>query len=131
MAILSTAYGAFTDVRVSGAMKKKSFDQKKKSCLPMHFFLATHRNSGVIGGKFLERTRVSKPGSSVDNPEFYHPNDFSIGAPVVVFNHNFVITDADTYVVKYMEQHSADFATETINSLRQKHGTVLQETGAR
>lgn len=90
-----------------------------------------HRNSGVIGGKFLERTRVPKPGCSVDNPEFYHPNDFSIGASVVVFNHNFVITDADMYVVKYMEEHSADFATETISSLRQRHGTALRETGAR
>ncbi|KAL5493772.1 hypothetical protein EMCRGX_G014996 [Ephydatia muelleri] len=89
------------------------------------------RNSGVIGGKFLERTRVPKPGCSVDNPEFYHPNDFSIGASVVVFNHNFVITDADMYVVKYMEEHSADFATETISSLRQRHGTALRETGAR
>ena len=93
------------------------------------FFLA-HRNSGVIGGKFLERTRVPKPGSSVDNPEFYHPNDFSIGATVIVFNHKFVITDVDKYVVRYMEEHSGDYLPETINSLRQKHGMALQGTGA-
>lgn len=40
------------------------------------------RNSGIIGGKFLEKTRVPKPGSTVDHPEFYSPADFAIGATV-------------------------------------------------
>lgn len=40
------------------------------------------RNSGIIGGKFLEKTRVPKPGSSVDHPEFYSPADLAIGATV-------------------------------------------------
>lgn len=40
------------------------------------------RNSGIIGGKFLEKTRVPKPGSTVDKPEFYSPADFAIGATV-------------------------------------------------
>lgn len=40
------------------------------------------RNSGIIGGKFLEKTQIPKPGSSPDNPEFYSPADFAIGATV-------------------------------------------------
>lgn len=40
------------------------------------------RNSGIICSKFLEKTRVPKPGSTVDNPEFYSPADFAIGATV-------------------------------------------------
>lgn len=40
------------------------------------------RNSGIIGGKFLEKTRVPKPGSTVQNPEFYSPADFAIGASI-------------------------------------------------
>ncbi len=40
------------------------------------------RNSGIIGGKFLEKTRIPKPGFAVDNPEFYSPADFAIGAAV-------------------------------------------------
>lgn len=40
------------------------------------------RNSGIIGGKFLEKTRIPKPGSTVENPEFYSPADFAIGATV-------------------------------------------------
>lgn len=40
------------------------------------------RNSGIIGGKFLEKTRIHKPGSTVEHPEFYAPADFAIGATV-------------------------------------------------
>lgn len=45
-------------------------------------FEKSTRNSGIIGGKFLEKTRVPKPGSSVENPEYFGPADFSIGATV-------------------------------------------------
>lgn len=40
------------------------------------------RNSGIISGKFLEKTRVPKPGSTADNPQFYSPADFVIGATI-------------------------------------------------
>lgn len=45
-------------------------------------FEKTTRNSGVIGGKFLEKSRVPKPGSTVDKPAYYSPADFAIGATV-------------------------------------------------
>lgn len=37
------------------------------------------RNTGVIGGKFLKKTRVRKPGTTEENPEFYSPADLAIG----------------------------------------------------
>lgn len=80
------------------------------------------RNSGIIGGKFLARTRVSKPGSVIDSPEFYTPADFSIGAAIEVFKHRFVITDADEYVLKYLETNIGKIPLSTINSIRIKHG---------
>lgn len=67
------------------------------------------RNSGIIGGKFLERTRVAKPDSTMDCPQYYGPQDFYIGAVVEVFKHRFVITGADQFVLKYMEEHSNQF----------------------
>lgn len=39
-------------------------------------------NSGIIGGRFLEKTRIPKPGSTVDEPEYYSPADLAIGAKV-------------------------------------------------
>ncbi|KAK6187064.1 hypothetical protein SNE40_006312 [Patella caerulea] len=80
------------------------------------------RNSGIIGGKFLERTRVAKPGSQPDKPSFYGPQDFFIGAVIEVFKHRFVITSADQYVLKYMEEHKEQFPEQTVESLRQKLG---------
>lgn len=65
---------------------------------------------------------MAKPGSPPDKPEFYRPQDFAIGAIIEVFKHKFVITDADEHVLKYMEAHESEFPSETIESLRRKHG---------
>ena len=80
------------------------------------------RNSGIIGGKFLGRTRVCKPGSTVLSPQFYTPADFAIGAVITIFAHRFVIVDADEYVLKHLQCSGEQFPLETINSLRVKHG---------
>ena len=51
----------------------------------------------MIGGNFLERRRLAKPESSdTDNPDYYRPGDFAIGAKVEVFKHVFVIQNADS-----------------------------------
>ncbi|KAL0965069.1 hypothetical protein UPYG_G00276340 [Umbra pygmaea] len=84
------------------------------------------RNSGIIGGKFLEKTRIPKPGSTVDHPEFYGPADFAIGATVEVFRHRFVLTDADHYVLKYLESTSDQIPSHTMRSLRQRLGVADQ-----
>uniref|UniRef100_A0A673CUK6 EF-hand domain (C-terminal) containing 1 n=1 Tax=Sphaeramia orbicularis TaxID=375764 RepID=A0A673CUK6_9TELE len=75
------------------------------------------RNSGVIGGKFLEKTRIPKPGSTVDHPEFYSPADLAIGSTVEVFNHRFVLTDADQYVLTYLESISSQIPSQTLASV--------------
>lgn len=80
------------------------------------------RNSGIIGGKFLERTRVAKPGSAPDKPDYYGPQDFYIGAVIEIFSHRFVITSADAFVLKYMEEHATQFPSQTVDTLRQKLG---------
>ncbi|KAF4099887.1 EF-hand domain-containing protein 1 [Onychostoma macrolepis] len=85
-------------------------------------FERSTRNSGIIGGKFLEKTRVPKPGSSVENPEYYTPADFSIGATVEVFGHRFVLMDADRYVLRYLESLYNHIPEHTLSSLRQKFG---------
>uniref|UniRef100_UPI0037E71C01 EF-hand domain-containing protein 1 n=1 Tax=Semicossyphus pulcher TaxID=241346 RepID=UPI0037E71C01 len=80
------------------------------------------RNSGIIAGKFLEKTRIPKPGSTVENAEFYSPADFAIGATVEVFSHRFVLTDADHFVLKYLESISSQIPHQTLDSLHQKLG---------
>jgi hypothetical protein len=93
----------------------------------MQIYEPPQRNAGILGGKFLERTRVRKPGSPVDKPEFYTPADLAIGEKIEIFKHKFVITDADEYVLKWMEANSNWIPEATLNSLRQKHGKQMQE----
>ena len=79
-----------------------------------------YRNAGIIGGRFLENTRVPKPGSHPDRPDYYGPKDFIIGSTVEIFKHKFTITEADLYVLKYMEARPAEFSNEIIEALRHK-----------
>ncbi|KAG7270500.1 hypothetical protein CRUP_032796, partial [Coryphaenoides rupestris] len=81
------------------------------------------KNHGFIAGKFLKKTRVPKPGfQAADKPQFYSPADFAIGATVVVFSHRFVLTDADHYVLKYLESVSDQIPSHTLESLRNRLG---------
>ncbi|KAK3522782.1 hypothetical protein QTP86_034549, partial [Hemibagrus guttatus] len=99
----------------------------------LHYFLSNDmisifekstRNSGIIGGKFLEKTRITKPGSTVENPEYYGPADFAIGATVEVFRRRFVLTDADQYVLDYLEAVAEQerIPEQTLTSVRRALG---------
>jgi hypothetical protein len=57
-----------------------------------------NRNSGFVGGKFLSRNQTRKPDGS-----YYQATDLHIGATLTLFNHVFVLSDADEYTLRYME----------------------------
>ncbi|NXE99226.1 EFHC1 protein, partial [Menura novaehollandiae] len=76
------------------------------------------KNSGIPGGKYLKRTRVAKPGFTPENPIYYEPSDFTIGSTIEVFGHRFIITDADEYVLNYLETNAESFPAATLQSLR-------------
>ncbi|CAF1403233.1 unnamed protein product [Adineta steineri] len=77
------------------------------------------RNTGVIGGRFLERTRVAKPDSTPEHPQYYGPSDFYIGAMIEIFRQRFIIRSADLFVLKYAAEHPEQFSSSAIDSLRQ------------
>ncbi|XP_038628636.1 EF-hand domain-containing protein 1 isoform X2 [Tachyglossus aculeatus] len=88
------------------------------------------RNSGIIGGKFLGKTRVPKPGSSANDPSYYEPGDLFIGAVVEIFGHRFIIIDADEYVLKYLESKAGLYPPATLKSLQdhfRQQEAVVQE----
>ena len=61
---------------------------------------------GIIGGKFLERSRVKKPGNtrySTELSEYYSASDLYVGACVDFNNFKFILIDADEYAFQYME----------------------------
>jgi len=67
------------------------------------------KNSGIIGGMFLEATRISKPDCDRENPVFYGPADLSIGKTINVFRHRFTIVDCDDYVLSYLMENKETF----------------------
>jgi len=78
------------------------------------------RNSGVIGGKFLERGRVKKPNQepySTTLSEYYTSKDLFVGAQVVFNNYRFKLIDADEYALRYMENHPEEFPPSNINRI--------------
>ncbi|KIY92203.1 EF-hand domain-containing family member C2 [Monoraphidium neglectum] len=76
------------------------------------------RNSGIGGGKFLERQRVYKPGSE----EIYTYQDLYVGGRLEVFSRAFELMDADEYTLTYMENNKHIFvmadADAILESLR-------------
>jgi DUF1126 PH-like domain len=62
-------------------------------------------NSGVLGGKFLERAPVPKPGSH----ETYSAQDLHVGARLNAAGRAFSLLSADEYTLNLMESHSELF----------------------
>ena len=63
-------------------------------------FEPPQRNSGVLGGKFLERGRCVLPGQNKfdgSNPSHYDSTFFSIGAKLLLNKTPFIIIGADDY----------------------------------
>lgn len=78
----------------------------------MTIYEPPQRNAGILGGKFMERTRVLLPGSSLLSPQgplYYNPEDLFVGGKIEVLSHHFVLLDADEFVFNYMETTPAQF----------------------
>lgn len=59
------------------------------------------RNSGVMGGKWMEPCAVKMPGSQ----EFYKSYDLQVGAVLEFRKHRFKLIEADEYTLGYMERN--------------------------
>lgn len=73
--------------------------------------LLTHGPPGVLGGKFLTRGHVKKPGQELfksEPSEYFTAQDLYVGATLCLNNKKFQLLDADEYTFKYMEQHSEE-----------------------
>jgi len=72
------------------------------------------RNSGIIGGKFLERARVNKP----DSNDRYIESDFFSGADVMVHKRCFRLLEADEYSLQYMEDNKEIFSNSNFDLIK-------------
>ncbi|XP_054244088.1 EF-hand domain-containing family member C2 [Indicator indicator] len=81
------------------------------------------RNTGILGGKFLERGRIKKPGQELfksEPSEYFKAQNLFIGARVCFHGHNFLLVDADEYTINYMEKHANEFSVADIGAIFKK-----------
>ncbi|TPX38933.1 hypothetical protein SeMB42_g02286 [Synchytrium endobioticum] len=96
----------------------------------MTIYEPPQRNAGILGGKFMERTRVLLPGSSlsdVDGPKYYKVTDLFVGTTLEILKHKFVLLDADEFVYHYMEDRKDEFRQADFEAVLKK---VLTGVGA-
>ncbi|GAB1605504.1 hypothetical protein Ahia01_000832500, partial [Argonauta hians] len=86
-------------------------------------FEIVSKNSGYMGGRFLERCHVKKPGEpkfNTEPPKYYLAEDLFVGNSVEFVNHQFIITDVDEYTMAFMESKPQQFLRSNVELIRYK-----------
>jgi len=86
-------------------------------------FEPPQKNSGIVGGKFLERCRVKKPMSH----EYYSQADFYTGAMIEFNKFPFVLYQADEYSLSYMESDPEAHPMSDIAYIAEQLTPVVKE----
>ncbi|KAK7201769.1 EF-hand domain pair (DUF1126) [Novymonas esmeraldas] len=81
------------------------------------------RNSGIVGGKFLQRQKVRRPDG-----DYLHADDFYVGARVLLNSFPFVILNSDEHSLDYMEHNPEEFGHSDINKIVRKMQAMLQSS---
>jgi len=71
------------------------------------------RNSGFIGGKFLERGRIKNPATG----EYYTTKDLFIGQNIILNNFQFDIIDCDDFTKTFIQMNPTHFAPQAQQAL--------------
>merc|ERR1712159_57745 len=82
------------------------------------------RNSGIMGGKWMERCRVKIPGSS----DFYTARDLYVGQMIEFRKHKFRLIEADEYTLNFMENKK--FPASDVSAIFEKLKDKLRESSA-
>ncbi|KAM4701524.1 EF-hand domain-containing family member C2 [Discoglossus pictus] len=81
------------------------------------------RNSGILGGTFMERCRVKKPGQELfksEMSEYFKAQDLFVGARLEIQSYDFILVDGDEYTFSYMERNAHEFPMAEVNTIMSK-----------
>ncbi|KAJ8350395.1 hypothetical protein SKAU_G00255250 [Synaphobranchus kaupii] len=90
----------------------------------------TRRNLGVIGGKFLERGRVKRPGQELFKSamsEYFKAQELYLGATLCLNSQEFQLVSADEFTMSYMEQNSDEFPRANVGAILSKLKSVSED----
>ena len=71
------------------------------------------KNSGRIGGRFMERKKQTNPTTG----KYYTEKDFILGGTVFLVGFKFMLNKADEYTEKYMEDNASQFPEASIDGM--------------
>mmetsp|Transcript_25837 Transcript_25837/g.45893 ORF Transcript_25837/g.45893 Transcript_25837/m.45893 type:complete len:613 (-) Transcript_25837:347-2185(-) len=80
------------------------------------------RNSGFIGGKFLERMKIKNPQTN----EWFEPAEFFLGAVLEINKYQFRLIKADEFTLKYMEGDAGTFPHADIDRIQKQLREVFK-----
>jgi hypothetical protein len=84
-------------------------------------FETVTRNSGITGGKFLQRQKMTNPATG----KGFIAEDFYVGQKVTINSYKFRIDSTDERSMTFMEQNSSKFALCNINTIVHKVQAML------
>eukprot|EP01060_Flectonema_neradi_P010502 TRINITY_DN17593_c0_g1_i1.p1 TRINITY_DN17593_c0_g1~~TRINITY_DN17593_c0_g1_i1.p1 ORF type:complete len:761 (+),score=139.87 TRINITY_DN17593_c0_g1_i1:76-2283(+) len=79
------------------------------------------RNSGILGGRFLQRQKVK-----IDGNRYAQAADFFVGAEVTISHRQFRVISTDERSLVYMEQQSREFDKSNIDTIMNKLQAMLK-----
>eukprot|EP00162_Nutomonas_longa_P013673 comp21659_c0_seq1/m.48001 comp21659_c0_seq1/g.48001 ORF comp21659_c0_seq1/g.48001 comp21659_c0_seq1/m.48001 type:complete len:737 (+) comp21659_c0_seq1:76-2286(+) len=85
------------------------------------------RNSGMVGGKFLERQRVYREGPGATG--YYSAEDFYVGASVAIHSHTFILLSTDEFSLNVMESRPREFPRSNLETIHHKLLGLLRTSG--
>lgn len=87
-------------------------------------FESVQRNSGILGGKFLQRQKVT----NTETGKPFVASDFYLGAKVTINKFRFFVASSDERSLCFMEENSSDFIKANINATVGKIQAMLLST---
>eukprot|EP01006_Ploeotia_vitrea_P053971 TRINITY_DN67834_c7_g14_i1.p1 TRINITY_DN67834_c7_g14~~TRINITY_DN67834_c7_g14_i1.p1 ORF type:complete len:759 (-),score=100.08 TRINITY_DN67834_c7_g14_i1:1110-3386(-) len=98
----------------------------------LSIFEPAQRNSGIIGGKFLNRQKVKKMSpEGVPTGEYITPSDLFVGAKTTINTHQFQIYGTDERSLNHMEEDPGTFQMSNINAILTKLRALVLSRGLR
>jgi hypothetical protein len=83
------------------------------------------RNSGIIAGKFLQRTRLKNP----ETDEYYTAADFEVGRVLTLNKQKFELQEATEYAMSYMEADPDTFPQAHLAQIVDKLRFAIKQSG--
>jgi EF-hand domain-containing protein 1 len=82
----------------------------------IHVYEVCDKNSGRIGGPFIQRQKIKNPETS----DYYRETDFMIGRTVFLSGFKFMLVSTDEYTAKYMEDNGDVFPEADLQAIYSK-----------